>query len=284
MTGMLGKTIVFGILTVLGALWRGAVVQAAEPTAWGMGLQPAVTPVMERVEDLHGLLLTVIVVITVFVLALLGYVAWRFRAGRNPEPSKTTHNVPLEIAWTVIPVLILIAIAVPSFKLLYYMDKAVDAEMTLKVVGHQWYWSYEYPDHGDFTFDAVMVTEDELEDGQRRLLETDNQVVLPVETDIRLLFTSDDVLHAWAVPAFGVKVDAVPGRINEAWVRVGREGTYYGQCSELCGVNHGAMPIAVKVVSKEAFTAWVGKAKVEFAEGNVTKPDPVHQPVHLAHH
>ena len=280
---MMGKTVVIGILTVLGGLWRGAVVQAAEPTAWGMGLQPAVTPVMERVEDLHGLLLTVIVVITVFVLALLGYVAWRFRAGRNSEPSKTTHNVPLEIAWTVIPVLILIAIAVPSFKLLYYMDKAVDAEMTLKVVGHQWYWSYEYPDHGDFTFDAVMVTEDELEDGQRRLLETDNQVVLPVETDIRLLFTSDDVLHAWAVPAFGVKVDAVPGRINEAWVRIGREGTYYGQCSELCGVNHGAMPIAVKVVSKEAFTAWVGKAKVEFAGDEVTKPDPAHQPVHLAH-
>ena len=159
-------------------------------------------------------------------------------------------------------------VAVPSFKLLYFMDRAQNAEMTIKVIGHQWYWSYEYPDHGKFTFDSLMVPNDELKDGQPRLLAVDNKVVLPVDTDIRVLLTSDDVLHAWAVPALITKLDAVPGRINETWMRINRESTHYGQCSELCGVNHGFMPVAVEAVSKEAFRAWVKTATKEFARAD----------------
>ncbi len=153
------------------------------------------------------------------------------------------------------------------------MDGAADAEMTVKAIGHQWYWSYEYPDHGNFTVDALMLQDDELKPGQLRLLETDNRVVLPIDTTIRVLVTADDVLHSWAVPAFGIKLDAVPGRLNETWVRIEREGVYYGQCSELCGVYHGFMPITIEAVSKQAFAAWVEQAKVEFArEGAPAAP------------
>lgn len=238
---------------------------AAVPEPWRLGFQAAASPVMERISEFHNLLLVIITGITVFVLGLMVYVALRFNEKSNPVPSKTTHNTVLEVLWTAVPVVILMVVAVPSFKLLYFMDRAQNAEMTIKVIGHQWYWSYEYPDHGNFTFDSLMVPDDELKDGQPRLLAVDNKVVLPVDTDIRLLMTSDDVLHAWAVPAFGIKLDTVPGRINETWVRIDREGTYYGQCSELCGVNHGFMPVAVEAVSKEAFQAWVETAKKEFA-------------------
>ena len=220
---------------------------------------------MERIISFHNLLLWIIIVITIFVLVLLGIIIVRFNARSNPEPSRTSHNTLLEVLWTVVPIIILVIIAIPSFKLLYYMDRTDDAEMTLKAIGHQWYWSYEYPDHDDLTFDASMIDDEELQDGQPRLLETDNRVVLPVDTNIRLLITADDVLHAWAIPAFGVKLDAVPGQLNETWVRIDREGVYYGQCSELCGVNHGFMPIAIEAVSKEAFAAWIETAKVEFA-------------------
>ncbi len=241
---------------------------AAEPEPWRLGFQAAASPVMERINELHNLLLVIITLITVFVLGLLVYVALRFNENSNPVPSKTTHNIVLEVLWTVIPVAILMVIAVPSFRLLYFMDRTQNAEMTLKVIGHQWYWSYEYPDHGDFTFDSLMVPDDELKDGQPRLLAVDNTVVLPVDTDIRVLVTSDDVLHAWAVPALIAKLDAVPGRINETWMRINREGTYYGQCSELCGVNHGFMPVAVEAVSKEAFRTWVKTAKKEVARAD----------------
>jgi cytochrome c oxidase subunit 2 len=250
-----------GGTSVIGA----AAAMAAQPTPWQIGFQPAASPVMTEITGFHNLLLWIIFVIAIFVMLLLLYVFVRFNAKANPTPSKTTHNTLIEVVWTVVPIMILVAIAIPSFKLLYFMDRTTEAELTVKAIGHQWYWSYEYPDHDDLTFDAVMKGEDELEDGEPRLLATDNRVVLPVDTNIRLLITADDVLHSWAVPAFGVKTDAVPGRLNETWVRIEREGTYYGQCSELCGINHGFMPIAVEAVSKEAFAAWVEKAKEEFA-------------------
>lgn len=242
-----------------------AVGLADQPIEWGIGLQEAASPVMERMHDFYDLLYIVIMVIATFVTLLLAYVMIRFRASRNPVPSKTSHNTPLEIAWTVIPVIILLLIAIPSFRLLYFQDRVQDADMTLKVVGHQWYWSYEYPDQGGFTFDSIMLAADELKPGQPRLLSVDEKVVLPVDTNIRILMTADDVLHAWAVPALGVKTDTVPGRVNESWVRITREGTYYGQCSELCGVNHGFMPIQVEAVSKEAFQEWIKQAQEKYA-------------------
>jgi cytochrome c oxidase subunit 2 len=243
---------------------------AAQPEPWQLNFQPAASPVMERVESLHDLLLWIIALISIFVLALLVFACLRFRASRNASPSRRTHHTLLEIAWTAVPVLILVVIAIPSFKLLYYMDRIPEPEMTLKAVGHQWYWSYEYPDNGNFTFDAYMVADGDLQENQLRLLTTDNAVVLPVDTDIRVLVTATDVIHAWAVPAFGVKSDGVPGRINETWVRIEEPGMYYGQCSELCGDYHGFMPIMVRAVGKQEFEAWTKLAQEQFARaGNV---------------
>ena len=238
---------------------------ADKPTPWQMGFQEAATPVMVQLNDFHNLLLWIITAITIFVLILLIIVMLKFNEKANPTPSKTTHNTLLEIVWTAVPVLILVAIAVPSFRLLYFADRTHDAEMTLKITGHQWYWSYEYPDHGNFGFDSFMVAEEDLEDGDLRLLTVDNKVVLPVDTNIRLLMASEDVIHNWAMPAFGIKLDTVPGRVNETWVRIDQEGLYHGQCSELCGVNHGFMPIQVQAVSKEAYAEWVKGAQEEFA-------------------
>jgi cytochrome c oxidase subunit 2 len=246
-------------------------VAASEPLPWQMGFQPAATTTMERINDFHNLMLVVITAIAVFVLLLLLYVMYRFSERRNPTPSKTTHNTLLEVLWTTVPVIILVVIAIPSFRLLYYTDRAEDAEMTLKAIGHQWYWSYEYPDQGNFAFDAVMLTDDELEEGQRRLLETDNAIVLPVGTKIRLLVTADDVIHSFAVPAFGIKLDANPGTVNETWFEIAREGTFYGQCSEICGSGHSYMPIMVKAVSKEEFVRWSEEAKKEFARAEGTE-------------
>jgi cytochrome c oxidase subunit 2 len=209
--------------------------------------------------------LGVITLITLFVLALLIYTCVRFRESRNPVPSRRTHNTLLEIVWTAVPVLILVIIAIPSFKLLYYQDRLPETELTIKAIGHQWYWTYEYPDHGNFTFDAIMLPDEEIGPGQHRLLETDNRVVLPVGTNIRVLVTAADVLHAWAMPSMGVKVDAVPGRLNELWLHITEPGVYYGQCSELCGANHGFMPIAVEALPKEEFEAWVAEAQTRFA-------------------
>ena len=262
------STVMASAMTVL----SGGLALAAQPTPWQMGFQPAASPVMEWVDGFHDFLLIVITLISVFVLALMIYVFIKFNAKANPTPSRTTHNTTIEVLWTVIPIVILVVIAVPSFKLMYYADRAVDADMTLKVAGNQFFWTYEYPDHDELTFDAIMVDDADLEDGDLRLLTTDNAVVLPVDATIRLLLTANDVIHAWAVPAFGVKMDAVPGRLNETWFRIDKEGMYYGQCSELCGSNHGFMPIMVKAVSKDEFAAWVEKAKEEFA-GN-TDPDP----------
>ncbi len=232
-----------------------------------INMQAAGSPVMEKIHHFHDYLLVIISAITVFVLGLLLYVILRFNARANPVPSKTTHNLKLEIVWTIIPILILLAIVVPSMRLLYFADKAQNAEMTIKAIGKQWYWTYEYPDHGNFTFDAYMLKDDEAKKaGHPRLLGTDNLVVLPTETTIRILVTAGDVLHAFAVPALGFKKDAVPGRINETWTRIDRPGMYYGQCSELCGTNHGFMPIAIKAVPKPEFEAWVKEAQTKFSK------------------
>jgi cytochrome c oxidase subunit 2 len=248
------------------------------PQPWQMNFRPSATPVMDDIIDFHNLLLVIEVIIVLFVLGLMVYICVKFNAKANPVPSKTTHNAFLEVVWTVIPIIILIVITVPSVKLLVFMDKAPKekVEMTLKVIGHQWYWSYEYPDAGNLAFDSNIIPDEEIDasKGQIRLLEVDNRIAIPVDTTIRVLMTSEDVLHNWAVPAFGIKMDTVPGRINESWIRVpaARAGVYRGQCSELCGVNHGYMPIVIEAKSKQDFAKWLDKAKKEFAnEASPTK-------------
>ena len=268
---MLKRLSLLALLAAAVLLLGTGIAEAAKPEPWQMGFQEAASPVAAMLHDFHDLLLWIITAITIFVLILLVIVVVRFNEKANPTPSKTTHNTLLEIIWTAVPVLILIAIVVPSFRLLYFADRTHEAEMTLKITGHQWYWSYEYPDHGGIAFDSNIVAEEDLKPGDMRLLTVDNKVVLPVNTNIRLLMTSEDVIHNWAMPAFVIKLDTVPGRTNETWVRIDKEGLYHGQCSELCGVNHGFMPIQVQAVSKEAFAAWVVKAKEEFAETNEPK-------------
>ena len=225
---------------------------------WQMNYQPAATPTMEKVNEFHDLLLIVITGIAVAVGILLFATIYRYRESKNTEPSKVTHNTMLEIVWTLVPVLILMVIGVPSVKLLYFADKVEKADMTIKAIGHQWYWTYEYPDE-EVEFDSYMVKDADIKPGQYRLLSVDNPVYVPAGATVRVLITSQDVLHSFAVPAFGMKTDAVPGRINETWFRVDKEGTYYGQCSELCGKDHGYMPIAVKVVSQEQYKQWLQK-------------------------
>ena len=265
---------------LLAAAWlqTGPSFAQSGPQPWQMDFRPSATPVMDDIVDFHNLLLVIEVLIVLFVLGLMVYICVKFNAKANPVPSKTTHNVFLEVVWTVIPIIILIVITVPSVKLLVFMDKAPKekVEMTLKVIGHQWYWSYEYPDAGDLAFDSNIIPDEEIDasKGQIRLLEVDNRIAIPVDTTIRVLMTSDDVLHNWAIPAFGIKMDTVPGRINEAWIRVpaARAGVYRGQCSELCGVNHGYMPIVIEAKSKQDFAKWLDKAKKEFAnEASPTK-------------
>jgi len=237
-----------------------AFAELGQPVPGAIGLQAAASPMKERMIEFHDhLLMPIITGIVVFVLCLLLYVVLRFNAKTNPVPSKTAHNTMLEVVWTLIPVLILVVIVIPSMKMLYYVDKSADTEMTLKAIGNQWYWSYEYPDNGNISITANMVPEKELKPGQPRLLATDNAVVLPVDTNIKLLTTAADVIHSWAVPAFGIKIDAVPGRLNETWMRIDKEGTFYGQCSEICGQGHGFMPIEIHAVSKAAFAEWVKK-------------------------
>jgi len=229
------------------------------PQPWEINLQQAASPTMERIHSFHDMMLYIIGGIGLFVLLLLIIIIIRFNSHANPTPSMRAHNTLLEIIWTIVPVVILVVIAVPSMKLLYYTDRVENPDMTLKVTGNQWYWSYEYPDNNDISFSSIMVPDDEIDPskGQIRLLSTDTPVVLPVDTNIQLLITASDVLHSWAVPAFGVKMDAVPGRLNETWVRIEKPGVYYGQCSELCGKGHAFMPIEVRAVSKDDFKRWV---------------------------
>ena len=256
------------LATGLGGLLGTAALSAAlavEPVDWQIGFQKPVSPTMVKIDQFNDLLFWILTIIVVFVLGLLCYVMWRFSEKRNPTPSRTTHNTLIEVLWTVVPVVILVVVAVPSFQLLYYADRVEQADMTIKAIGRQWYWSYEYPDHGNFTFDSNMVPDDELAEDQPRLLATDTAVVLPVDTKIRILITASDVLHAFAMPAMGLKLDAVPGRINETWVEITEEGTFYGQCSEICGTGHSYMPIMIKAVSKAAFEDWVAQAQKEYA-------------------
>lgn len=232
---------------------------------WKMGFQSPVSPLKEQIEHFHNFLLIIMTAVTVFVLLLLAYIVFRFRASKNPVPSKTTHNTLLEIIWTTIPVIILLVIAIPSFRILFYAERVENADMTLKIVGHQWYWEYEYPDSDNLTFESYMIKDADLKPDQPRLVSVDNVLVLPVDKTIRLQVTAADVIHDWAMPSMGIKMDAVPGRLNETWVRIDKPGTYYGQCSELCGVLHGFMPIQIKAVSQEEFDAWVKEAKEKFA-------------------
>jgi len=242
-------------------------VRAEEPLPWELGMQPAASLTAERIESFHTLLLWIITLIALFVLALLATVIFRFRESKHPQPTRTSHNTFIEVVWTVVPIMILVIIAIPSFKLLYYADKTRDAELTLKAIGHQWYWSYEYPD-SKIAFDAMMIEDANLKPGQLRLLDTDNRVVLPIKTNIRILVASTDVIHAWTIPPLGININAVPGRLNETWMNIEREGVYYGQCFQLCGINHGFMPIAIEAVTKEAFAKWLQDNKNKQAEGS----------------
>ena len=242
---------------------------ADQPRDWQLGFQDAASQSMYEIVGFHNsILLPIIIAISVFVLFLMAYACFRFRESRNPNPSKTTHNVAIEVLWTLIPCLILIVMAVPSFKILYSQDTIPKTDVTIKAIGYQWYWGYEYPDE-NIIFDSYMIEEKDLRADQPRLLAVDNEVVVPVNKVVKVLITANDVLHAWALPAFGVKRDAVPGRINETWFKAEKEGTYYGQCSELCGIKHAFMPITVKVVSEEDYQEWLSEARVKFAKEEI---------------
>jgi cytochrome c oxidase subunit 2 len=242
-----------------------AVAGVGQPSPWQIGLQQSATPVMDDIVWFHSLLLWVIGAITAFVLALLIIIMVKFNARANPTPSRTTHNTFLEVAWTVVPVIILVTIALPSFRILFFQLNTPPADLTIKATGKQWYWSYAYPDNGNFEFDSLILTEKERKPDQPRLLSVDNEIVVPVNKVVRVQVTGAEVIHAFAVPSFGVKIDAIPGRLNETWFKVTKEGIYYGQCSELCGKDHAFMPIAVRAVSEQAFMTWVEEAKKKFA-------------------
>ena len=233
---------------------------------WQLSFQQPATDLMSDIISFHSyILMPIITGISLLVLGLLLYIMFRFNSNRNQIASTTTHNTTIEILWTVIPVILLIIIAIPSFRLLYVSETIPKADLTIKAIGNQWYWTYEYPDFDDISFDANMLLEHELSDPKLRLLETDTQIVVPVDKVVKLQITSADVLHAWTIPAFGVKMDAVPGRLNETWFKANKEGIYYGQCSELCGPKHAFMPINVKVVSDKEFEEWLNFAKSEYA-------------------
>jgi cytochrome c oxidase subunit II len=268
--------LVFKRLTVLAVmglvLLGGATVAMAglgQPSPWQLGFQQSATPVMDNIVWFHDFLLYIITGIAIFVLVLLIIVMVRFNARANPVASRTTHNTLIEVAWTVVPIVILLVIAVPSFKLLFLQLNLPAADMTVKATGKQWYWSYSYPDHGKFEFDSLMLKADELKPDQPRLLSVDNDMVVPVNKTVHVIVTGADVIHAFAVPSFGIKIDAIPGRINETWFKATREGVYHGQCSELCGKDHAFMPITVRVVSEQAFAAWVEDAKKKYARDDM---------------
>lgn len=261
-------------LSLFALLFSALPAFAAEPKPTRLSLQDPASPSMERLQWFHdGLLMWIITAIVIFVAVLLLIVIVKFNARANPEPSKTTHNVLLEVVWTLAPVLILIMIAVPSFKLLYYLDRTENPDLTLKAIGYQWGWTYQYPDQGDIEFNADMIVDADMDqyipDGKgRRLLETYNPVVLPINKNIQVLTTANDVIHAWTVPAFGMKKDSVPGRLNEMWTRIERTGVYYGQCSEICGINHAFMPIMIYAVTPDEFDAWAECVNGDGAKAN----------------
>ena len=252
------------LLVLGGTLMLANFAGAAEPRAWQLGFQPSATPVHERINRFHNELLVIITLITIFVLGLLVYVMVRFHHTRNPVPTRTSHNTVIEIIWTVAPVIILVAIAIPSFKLMYFMDRVPNPDMTVKVTAHQWYWSYAYPDE-KIAFDSNIVPDDQLKDPSKRLLEVDNPLVVPVDANIQVQVTGTDVIHSWFVPSFGVQEYAIIGRLNESWFRVEQPGSYYGECNQICGINHSRMPIKVVAMTKADYAKWLAEAKTKFA-------------------
>ena len=256
------------IASTLLLLWP-SVVLANEPKDWQLGFQKSASKSMDDIVWFHDyMLVPIITAITAFVLFLLLYVCVRYRASKNKVPSTTSHNTLIEVIWTLVPCLILIVMAVPSFKVLYSQDEIPKADVTIKAIGYQWYWGYEYPDE-NIIFDSYMIDEKDLKENQPRLLAVDNEVYVPVNKVVKVMITANDVLHAWALPSFGVKRDAIPGRINETWFKADRTGTFYGQCSELCGIKHAFMPITVNVVSEEEYNKWLEEAKVKFAKEEI---------------
>ena len=254
--------------TLLSILAYGQLV-AEQPKDWQLGFQKSASKSMSDIVLFHDyMLLPIITAITVFVLFLVIYACIKFRATKNKIASQTSHNTTIEIIWTLVPCLILIIMAVPSFKVLYSQDEIPQADVTIKAVGYQWYWGYEYPDE-NIIFDSYMIDEKDLKENQPRLLAVDNAVYVPVNKVIKVMITANDVLHAWALPSFGVKRDAIPGRINETWFKADRIGTFYGQCSELCGIKHAFMPITVNVVSEEEYNKWLEEAKIKFAKKEI---------------
>lgn len=290
------------VLGAMAALTAPAAAAFGQPIPWQINFQEAVTSVANEMHRFHLLLLVIITAVTLFVLLLLVIVVVRYNSRANPTPSRTTHNTLIEVVWTVAPVMILVVIAIPSFQLLYAQYDVPEADLTIKATGHQWYWNYEYQAgaqtaqqnaQGDvvqegaaneagqqvaegaetveIAFDSTMIPDKDLKEGQPRLLAVDNEIVVPVNKVVRVLVTAGDVIHAFAVPSFGIKTDAVPGRLNETWFKAEREGVYYGQCSELCGKDHAFMPIAVRVVSEADYAAWLTEARQRFA---VTRTAP----------
>ncbi len=253
---LLGLAVAGVALATSGAAWA----ELGQPAAWEYTLQGSASPVMDNITWFHNFLFVLITIITLFVLALLVIVVVKFNARANPVPSRTTHNTLIEVAWTLIPVLILVGIAVPSFRLLFQELDIPKADLTIKATGKQWYWSYAYPDNGKFEFNSLLA-----QDKQPRLLGVDNEMVVPVNKVVRVQTTGADVIHSFAVPAFGIKIDAIPGRLNETWFKATKTGMFYGQCSELCGKDHAFMPIAVRVVNDQEFASWVESAKKKFA-------------------
>src|SRR5580704_2912272 len=262
-------------VTALFASAGAAFAGLGQPTPWQLGLQDAASPVMADIIGFHTFVLWIVTAITIFVLALLLIIIFRFNARANPTPSRTTHNTPLEVIWTIVPVIILVLIAIPSFRLLFTELDVPTPDLTVKVTGKQWYWSYAYPDNGNFEFDSLIVAEKDLKPNQPRLLTVDNEMVVPINKVVHVLITGADVIHSFNVPSFGIRIDAIPGRINETWFKATIQGEFHGQCSELCGKDHAFMPITVRVVDDNAFTAWVAEAKQKFAGDQSVPPNAV---------
>lgn len=262
---------------VPGVLAMSGAAMAQAPRPWQMGMQNPSSPVAQDIQSLHTLVLWIITIITIFVAGLLVWVMYRYNAKRNPVPSRNSHNTLLEVAWTVVPVLILVVIAIPSFRLVYFEDRTKEADMTIKVTGHQWYWEYTYPDHGNIDFNSYYVKDEDLKPDQLRLLDVDNPLVIPAGKNIRILTNSADVIHSFFIPSFGVQRYAIPGRTIETWVRADKPGQYYGECNQICGANHSYMPISIRVVTPEDFATWVQDAKTKFADAS-----PAEAPARIA--
>jgi cytochrome c oxidase subunit 2 len=278
------RRLLAALTTMMSIPGAAALAQAVgAPKPWEMGMQPGFGPIKDQQIQLHNLVLVIITLITLFVAGLLVWVMWRYNAKRNPMPSRTAHHTVLEIAWTVIPVLILVVIAIPSFRLVYYEDRTRDADLTVKVTGHQWYWEYSYPDKNNIDFSSYLIPDDQLKPGQRRMLEVDNQLVVPVGKNIRVLQTSTDVIHSWFIPSLGVQRYAIPGRTIETWFRVDKPGVFYGECNQICGTNHSRMPIVVHAVTPQEFEAWLVEAKTKFSDATPVAPaQPTSEPRLLA--